>query len=101
MKLQTVVIGSGTPEDPFRCPLPTWTLVDIDYDAMVAVVDVPEHSLPMPKSFKVAIVATKDGRRLEVIVPSATDLSLYDNIAEERYPEWRKGHSVKDIVRGR
>jgi len=35
-------VGSGTEDDPIRVALPTWRLVDIDYSAKQAVVEIPE-----------------------------------------------------------
>lgn len=40
------VVGTGTPDDPFRPPLPTWDLVDIDYVNRAAIVDVPRTDIP-------------------------------------------------------
>lgn len=40
------VVGQGTRTDPYRVALPTYNLIDVDYDAGVALVDVPESDLP-------------------------------------------------------
>lgn len=42
-RITVPLIGAGTMEDPFRPDLPNYTLIEIDYDARTAVVDVPER----------------------------------------------------------
>lgn len=38
--------GAGTNDDPFRCDLPTYTLVAVDYAALLAVADVRDDDVP-------------------------------------------------------
>ena len=43
VRIKVRLIGSGTPEDPYRVPLPTYTIVEIDYKRKIAVVEVPDE----------------------------------------------------------
>ena len=36
------LVGRGTPEDPYRVPLPTYRIVEVDYEKRVAIVEVPD-----------------------------------------------------------
>ena len=44
--LRVRLIGSGTDADPFRVNLPTYQMIDVDYAAQLATVEVPEADLP-------------------------------------------------------
>jgi hypothetical protein len=44
--IRVQMIGTGAPADPFRTPLPTMTLVDVDYVNKTMVVDVPSVDIP-------------------------------------------------------
>lgn len=42
MFIKVQLIGTGTQDDPYRAPLPTYTLRHVDYVNKVCVVEVPE-----------------------------------------------------------
>ena len=42
-KVKIILIGSGKPEDPYRVPLPTYRMIDVDYINKVATVEVPDE----------------------------------------------------------
>jgi hypothetical protein len=99
MKLETIVIGTGNEGDPFRCPLPTWVLVDIDYDRKTAIVEVPEGVYTGDKGFDIITVVDTMGKRHEVLVPSMTTLQLWEEIEAEKYPQFVKERRLRDVIR--
>jgi len=42
-KVKVPLIGSGTQEDPYTIPLPTFTIISMDYEKKEAVVEVPDE----------------------------------------------------------
>lgn len=46
VNLRVKMIGSGTPDDPFTLPLPTFLVRAVDYDAGTAIVTIPNKLLP-------------------------------------------------------
>jgi len=42
MKIYLKLFGSGSEEDPFRVPLPDYTIIDVDYSRKIALVEVPD-----------------------------------------------------------
>ena len=101
MRLLTVLVGKGTPDDPFRCPLPTWTLVEVDYDRKLALVEVPEYSLPRAEKGMPASIEIVRGKRVDYALPSIDDLLLWENIVAEKYPNHECKGNLKDIIRSR
>jgi len=37
------LIGKGTPEEPYEVPLPTYTIIKVDYKTKIAIVEVPDE----------------------------------------------------------
>jgi len=99
MKVQAVVIGSGTEEDPYRIDLPTWVMVDIDYSRMEAIVSIPDDVFPMPADFDTVKVKDARGREHEIIVPRGKALDAWKAIEEEKYPAFAQRRHVRDVVR--
>jgi len=44
-KVKVRLIGSGTEDDPYRVPLPTYQMVEVDYSLMIAVVLIPDDEV--------------------------------------------------------
>lgn len=40
------LVGSGVEGDPYRAPLPTYTLIAVDHLTGIAVVDIPDDDAP-------------------------------------------------------
>lgn len=59
MRIIIRLIGKGTPEDPYRVPLPTYRIIKVDYRTLIAEVEVPdwyfEEEYVDPKTGKVKI----------------------------------------------
>jgi hypothetical protein len=100
MKLQAVVVGSGTNEDPYTVPLPTWTMIDIDYQARVAIVEVPEGVYPEAKGFTTRKVKDRHGGEHEILVPTRETLAIWEEVEAEKYPNIAKGRALRDVIRG-
>ena len=41
-KIKIKLIGSGTEDDPYRVPLPTYRIISVDYKRKYAIVEVPD-----------------------------------------------------------
>lgn len=65
-RVRCVLIGSGVVDDPFRVKLPRYTMVDVDYAAKVAIVDVPDDCYPPAPEGK-AETKTNDPKYGQVI----------------------------------
>lgn len=46
MRVRMRMVGSGTPDDPFKVRHPHHTMISCDYDAMTAIVDIPNVAAP-------------------------------------------------------
>ncbi|RLF98527.1 MAG: hypothetical protein DRN49_05740 [Thaumarchaeota archaeon] len=42
MRILVKLIGSGSEEDPYRIPLPDYTIIEVDYSRKIALVEVPD-----------------------------------------------------------
>ena len=42
MRIIIKLVGKGTPEDPYRVPLPTYRIIKVDYRTKIAEVEVPD-----------------------------------------------------------
>jgi hypothetical protein len=101
MKLQAVVVGSGTREDPYTVPLPTWQMIDIDYQAGVAIIEVPEGVYPEAKGFTTRKVRDSQGKEHEILVPTSETLAVWEEVEAEKYPNIASKRALRDVVRGR
>jgi dUTPase len=100
MKLQAIVVGSGAEGDPFTVPLPTWVLVDIDYQGKVAIIDVPDHVYAGDKGFETKKVKDSKGNEHEILVPTRDTIAVWEEIEAEKYPRWARDRRLRDVVRG-
>jgi hypothetical protein len=98
MKLRVVVIGTGEEGDPFRAPLPTWTLVDIDYDARVAIIDVPDDVYSRPQRFETIVVTDKKGKQHNILIPHNNDLRVWETVEEDKYPQFARDRRLRDVI---
>ena len=42
MRIICKLVGKGTPEEPYRVPLPTYVIIEVDYKTKTAIVEVPD-----------------------------------------------------------
>lgn len=49
MRVHVKLIGSGEEDDPYRVSLPTYSIIDIDYDKGCATVSIPDETHPFSK----------------------------------------------------
>jgi len=101
MKIQAMLVGSGTEEDPYRVDLPTWVLVDVDYDRMEAIVSIPDDVFPLPAEFDTITVKDTKGKDHEIIIPKGRAVDAWRAIEEERYPQFAGRRHIRDVVRRR
>jgi len=101
MKLQAVLIGSGTEEDPFRVDLPTWVMVDVDYGRMEAIVSVPDDVYPLSGDFDVVKVKDSRGVDHDIVIPRRGMADVWHAIEEEKYPQYASRRRVRDVIRVR
>jgi hypothetical protein len=99
MKIQAVVVGSGEEGDPFTVPLPTWVLVDIDYNARVAIIEVPEGVYVGDKGFETRKVKDSKGREHEILVPAPDAVAVWEEIEAEKYPRFASERRLRDVIR--
>jgi hypothetical protein len=99
MKIEAIVIGTGNEGDPFRVPLPTWILVDIDYSRNVAIVEIPEDVYPGGKEFDVVDVVDSKGNRNQILVPNMATIQIWEEIEREKYPQFARERRLRDVVR--
>jgi hypothetical protein len=101
MKIQTVVVGTGQEGDPFTAPLPTWVLVDIDYQGRTAIIDIPEGVYVGDKGFETMRVKDSKGREHEILIPSPDTVAVWEEIEAEKYPQFAKERRLRDVIRRR
>lgn len=70
-RLRVQLIGTGKVDDPCRAALPTYRMIDVDYGARTAIVDVPDDCYP-PAPKGEAETVTADSKFGNVI----TDVTL-------------------------
>jgi hypothetical protein len=99
MKIQAIVVGSGQEGDPFTVPLPTWVMVDIDYNARVAIIDVPEGVYVADKGFETRRVKDSKGIEHEILVPTPDTVAVWEEIEAEKYPQFAKERRLRDVIR--
>lgn len=98
MLLYVVMEGKGTDDDPYRAPLPTWTLRHIDYDKGMMVVDVPDDVYGAPVGFQTRRVTGPEGQVFDVLVPSNKALSEWESMEADRYPQFASRRRLRDIL---
>ena len=101
LKLQAVLVGSGSEEDPFTVPLPTWVMVDVDYERMEAIVAIPEDVYGEAGRWEVRKVTDSRGKEHEIIIPSRDTMDAWQAIEEEKYPHYAARRRIRDVVRGK
>jgi hypothetical protein len=73
MLIRLKLIGSGEPGDSYRVSLPTYQMIDVDYKAQTALVNVPDADIPetiaptLKSAAKTAIDAPKVAGMMDMV----------------------------------
>jgi len=100
MKVRAIVVGDGTEESPYTVPLPTWTLIDIDYEKKVAIVEIPDGVFPIVEGVEMRRVADTKGKPHDILIPSQKLVEMWAQVEDEKYPKFAKERKVKDVLLG-
>lgn len=87
--LSLELVGSGTHADPYRVALPSYQMVEVDYDRRVALVELPDADLP-PDRVHAAVLAAPfwEHHRVPEELREAAVAAWHAHL-DERYQEHR------------
>jgi hypothetical protein len=89
MRVRVRVVGKGVVGDPFRVELPTYDLIEIDYERRVAVVDIPDTDLPDDAAVRGHLARTQKLSDPDApTMPSAYKHRWHEHL-DDRYREHR------------
>jgi hypothetical protein len=87
MKLRLPLIGSGVVGDEWRCNLPTYRMLDVDYVGKVAVVEIPEADHPfIPAQVAALVTAASTAGPAISAIPPALRVAWHNHL-DARYTE--------------
>lgn len=87
--LRMPLLGTGRPGDPIRVELPTYTMIEVNYAARWALVEVPESDLLPSWDDQLKLRGRSDLRKARPMWPLADVLARWHAHLDDRYQEHR------------
>lgn len=99
MRIQVPMIGDGSEGNEYRAELPIYTMVAANYDAMVAIVDIPDKYLPTEVLTSALLVKVPGvPGDTAILLPSAVE-SAWQRKLDRDYPDRVGKYAAKVGIR--
>lgn len=87
MRIRVGLVGTGVDGDAYRCPLPSYVMVTVDYVAGQADVDVPDVDIPDHPALYIAIPSLRAHVPLRASVAPPAFSLRWHKLLDVRYAE--------------